>query len=399
MATIASMSSNIQGNHDLYVSLDRLNRFEDNGVTFDEIQAADLKLFVRPDITLLNDMNEKETNQFCMILGLPDQIDIIYAQLRSCLPPSHTMSIIRVAHQQVANLDPCRLSVFCFSDCKEYDKFIDMYLCSSNQSFVAVKLNKFVCYNHNENTPYNFEGQLLPYCTYCISRIRSSISKLQTSSLIMTPCVSTCRVCQIVNGSSSSSSSTASSPSSSTRACLVCKLNLNLWICLICGSIGCGRYTSQHAQQHYLDTKHSFSLELVTGRIWDYDRDTFVHSESTLPLNSIRHVPAGRESAATSAESDILSPDVTDKLEALSSYYESLLRSQLIDQELYYEKLLARETFQALENSHKSTSSGHRTRDNFSTRALGLETTVDNVLFTDDDNFHVEKLKIEISGE
>ena len=46
---------------------------------------------------------------------------------------------------------------------------------------------------------------------------------------------------------------------------------------MICGYAGCGRYSSQHAKKHHDESLHPFSLELASGRIWDYDSDTFVH--------------------------------------------------------------------------------------------------------------------------
>merc|ERR1712146_632635 len=47
-------------------------------------------------------------------------------------------------------------------------------------------------------------------------------------------------------------------------------------------SFGCGRYSSKHAEQHYKDSQHVFSMELATGRIWHYEEDAFVHVDSKL---------------------------------------------------------------------------------------------------------------------
>ena len=48
-------------------------------------------------------------------------------------------------------------------------------------------------------------------------------------------------------------------------------------MCLICGNVGCGRYTSEHAQTHYLETQHNFAMSLSDNRVWDYHGDYFVH--------------------------------------------------------------------------------------------------------------------------
>ena len=51
--------------------------------------------------------------------------------------------------------------------------------------------------------------------------------------------------------------------------CSVCatNVNVNLWICLICGSIGCGRYDSAHAYAHYEETSHCYAMDLSTQRV------------------------------------------------------------------------------------------------------------------------------------
>jgi BRCA1-associated protein len=56
----------------------------------------------------------------------------------------------------------------------------------------------------------------------------------------------------------------ASGPSSS---CENCGTSANLWICLICGNVGCGRYKEAHARSHFEQTNHCYALELETGRV------------------------------------------------------------------------------------------------------------------------------------
>uniref|UniRef100_H2ZET7 UBP-type domain-containing protein n=1 Tax=Ciona savignyi TaxID=51511 RepID=H2ZET7_CIOSA len=58
---------------------------------------------------------------------------------------------------------------------------------------------------------------------------------------------------------------------------MVCGSSEDLWICLVCGNVGCGRYTSEHAQQHYLETHHNYAMALSDNRVWDYAGDYFVH--------------------------------------------------------------------------------------------------------------------------
>lgn len=59
--------------------------------------------------------------------------------------------------------------------------------------------------------------------------------------------------------------------------CAGCGTESNLWICLICGFIGCGRYAAGHAVSHYQQTGHCYSMEVETQRVWDYLNDGYVH--------------------------------------------------------------------------------------------------------------------------
>ncbi|KAJ2511250.1 hypothetical protein H4217_007477 [Coemansia sp. RSA 1939] len=64
---------------------------------------------------------------------------------------------------------------------------------------------------------------------------------------------------------------------SGSSSCHVCGLTSDLWICLICGTVGCGRYANAHAKEHFEHTQHPYSLELESQRVWDYVGDGYVH--------------------------------------------------------------------------------------------------------------------------
>merc|ERR1712130_621296 len=51
----------------------------------------------------------------------------------------------------------------------------------------------------------------------------------------------------------------------------------DLWICLICGHFGCGRFKQSHALQHYKESSHSFCVKLTSLSIWDYKNDEWQH--------------------------------------------------------------------------------------------------------------------------
>lgn len=74
--------------------------------------------------------------------------------------------------------------------------------------------------------------------------------------------------------------------------CYCCALQETLWVCLICGFVGCGRYSNSHAVEHYNETKHAFSLELGTLRVWNYAKGEFMHRTDVLecPLVQRHHL-------------------------------------------------------------------------------------------------------------
>jgi len=59
--------------------------------------------------------------------------------------------------------------------------------------------------------------------------------------------------------------------------CQDCQEEKDLWACLICGHIGCGRYKQGHAEEHFTDKNHTLSIELQTERLWNYLSDSFAH--------------------------------------------------------------------------------------------------------------------------
>lgn len=145
-------------------------------------------------------------------------------------------------------------------------------------------------------------GQELPTCPVCLERMDSSVTGLMTISCQHTfhcSCLSKwgesrCPVCRY---SQTPNRTTAMSPSRPAHVfsqtgedsddsdidehelslCALCQTQQDLWVCLICASVGCGRYKQGHAHQHYDETGHLYSLELETQRVWDYAGDGYVH--------------------------------------------------------------------------------------------------------------------------
>jgi BRCA1-associated protein len=123
----------------------------------------------------------------------------------------------------------------------------------------------------------------------------------------------------------------------------MCDCPDDLWICLICGNVGCGRYKEGHAKKHWQTTAHSFSLELETQHIWDYAGDMWVHrlirekgDGKVVELPS-RGRPPGRNSAAQ--DEDVVP---RAKLDNIGLEYTNLLNTQLETQRIYFEEKLSK---------------------------------------------------------
>ena len=107
----------------------------------------------------------------------------------------------------------------------------------------------------------------VPSCPFCIERIDVSISGVITSRrgwLSGMLASSSCVACAVQRAGD--------------HSCMICGQEaFPLWVCLLCGHLGCGRYAKGDAWSHFQTSKHRLSLELATGRIWDYHSDLFVH--------------------------------------------------------------------------------------------------------------------------
>ncbi|GLC33564.1 hypothetical protein PLESTM_000085000 [Pleodorina starrii] len=114
----------------------------------------------------------------------------------------------------------------------------------------------------------------LPTCPVCLERLDEHVSGIVTTvcnHMFHSECLqkwadTTCPVCRYcVQGAAN------------TSRCGVCATAVDLWICLICGHVGCGRYRAGHAADHWRTSGHCYALELETQRVWDYVGDNYVH--------------------------------------------------------------------------------------------------------------------------
>ncbi|KAF5199654.1 Ring finger protein etp1-like protein, partial [Thalictrum thalictroides] len=185
----------------------------------------------------------------------------------------------------------------------------------------------------------------LPTCPVCLERLDQD-----TSGILMTlcdhsfkcPCISkwtdsSCPVCRFCQQQ-------AEKPT-----CSICGTLRNLWICVICGFVGCGRYKERHAIQHWIDTQHCYSLDLETQEVWDYVGDTYVHrlnhsktDGKLAEMNSYcRSFDGDCRDPECSEESGISGIVLSSKIEAIVDEYNHLLAGELENHRQLYEKQLA----------------------------------------------------------
>ncbi|KAJ3540040.1 hypothetical protein NM688_g6284 [Phlebia brevispora] len=179
----------------------------------------------------------------------------------------------------------------------------------------------------------------LPTCPVCLERMDSAVTGLVTvpcSHTFHCACLSkwgdsrcpVCRYSQTLLSSHPTSANTSRSsvpipftPSTSSSQCVDCPPDSpstsNLWICLICGNIGCGRYRRAHAQAHYERTTHLYALELETQRVWDYAGDGYVHRLIQNKADGkLVELPSAASSMSMGRRGDGSGPSAADALSA-----------------------------------------------------------------------------------
>ncbi|TVY14399.1 RING finger protein ETP1-like [Lachnellula arida] len=201
----------------------------------------------------------------------------------------------------------------------------------------------------------------LPTCPVCLERMDDTTGLLTILCQHVFHCAclqkwkgSGCPVCRHTNPSLSLSNPTSntypydpSNPpfgSGEASLCSVCDCTDDLWICLICGAVGCGRYKGGHAKEHWKDSAHNFALEIETQHVWDYADDMWVHrlirDKGDGKVVDVGFPPAReRDGSGRGRDMDMVP---AEKLERIGMEYTHLLSSQLESQRVYFEELVGK---------------------------------------------------------
>ncbi|CAG2194195.1 BRAP [Mytilus edulis] len=165
----------------------------------------------------------------------------------------------------------------------------------------------------------------LPNCPVCLERMDESVDGILTilcNHAFHMKCLAqwgdtSCPVCRYIQ-----------TPEEVVdNRCMTCGSQESLWICLICGNIGCGRYTGQHAHSHFVETQHTYSMQLGNNRVWDYAGDNYVH-------RLVQNKGDGKLVEVDEGGRVVHE----EKVDSLALEYTYLLTSQLESQRLYFEE-------------------------------------------------------------
>ncbi|KAG9247264.1 hypothetical protein BJ878DRAFT_205097 [Calycina marina] len=149
----------------------------------------------------------------------------------------------------------------------------------SNSAFTSIQ----------SSTPLPANITEVPTCPVCLDRMDDStgLVTILCQHVFHGDCIkkwrgSGCPVCRRTNPALASTSfnyDPANPPFGSGESpfCSTCDSAEDLWICLLCGNVGCGRYKGGHQKDHWKATAHNLALEIETQYIWDYADDKWAH--------------------------------------------------------------------------------------------------------------------------
>lgn len=202
----------------------------------------------------------------------------------------------------------------------------------------------------------------LPTCPVCLERMDETTGLLTILCQHVFHCAclekwrgSGCPVCRYTQNDAFTLNR-ASDGDAPDNECSVCGSTQNLWICLICGSIGCGRYDSAHAFAHYEATSHTYAMDVVTQHVWDYAGDGYVHRLIQNKADGkLVDMPASTQQSFSAPGMTGYANDTVprEKLDNMGMEYAYLLTSQLESQRAYFEEQLER----AVDKAAKAASS------------------------------------------
>lgn len=314
-----------------------------------EVTHGILHLFKENDKTSLAEGYER-SEMLCM-LAVPSSMTV-HALLQFIAPCYQHINFLRIIRDTSPNQYMILLK---FINQSEADLFYSNFN-GHRYNTIETDVCNLVYVANVETTKESENGGLaipghteLPTCPVCLERMDETLEGILTilcnhsfhgSCLAKwgdTSCP-VCRYCQIPE-------------ETPDQRCLLCGSFDSLWICLICGHVGCGRYVGGHAYRHFQETNHLFSMQVGNNRVWDYVRDNYVHRllQSEGDGKVVSYEPS---SPVPESKEDLVQGD--EKLTALQLEYTHLLSSQLESQRQFFEDRTAEAQAEALAQAEEA---------------------------------------------
>ncbi|XP_060532914.1 BRCA1-associated protein [Cylas formicarius] len=307
-----------------------------SGNPFVEITKGILHLYKEDVLT-----SRKDALTLCL-LGVPCSMTC-HDMLAYTAPCHADISHIRVLRDSSPNQYMCLLTF------RNHDAAVEFYLTYNGTPFSTLEPD-ILCrivwvsqveWAHDGSAPPGHTE--LPTCPVCLERMDESVDGVLTilcNHAFHANCLEqwgdlTCPVCRCVQSPEQAETSECESCGKSAPSPDA------LWICLICGHVGCGRYLGGHAASHYRESGHCYALQLGSHRVWDYKGDNFVHR--LLQNKGDGKLVEGPPSEAEHAQ---------EKVDSVQLEFTYLLTSQLDQQRMYFENKLSMLESQLLDETH-----------------------------------------------
>ncbi|KAL9124006.1 MAG: hypothetical protein Q9217_006620, partial [Psora testacea] len=257
----------------------------------------------------------------------------------------------------------------------------------------------------------------LPTCPVCLERMDETTGLLTILCQHVFHCSclqkwrgSGCPVCRytqddISSGKRNQNGTMTANDDLNLNECSVCHLEENLWICLICGNVGCGRYDAAHAFAHFKETSHCFAMDMATQRVWDYASDGYVHRilQNKADGKLVELTPVSVPNHQRNGGDDEFDDCVPrEKLDNIGLEYTHLLTSQLDSQRMYFEEVLERaadKASQASATAEKATETSSRFEAQLATLQAKHDSLVNDTMPTLERDRDREARKADKYGE
>ena len=317
-----------------------------SGNPFVEVTKGVLHLYKENQTTSLEE-GVIRSQLLCMV-GVPAKIKS--PDLLQFTAPCHTeLEMMRIIQDNSPNQYMTLLRFRCQEAADEFYQAFNGQRFNSLESDVCSLVYVSKVETCKESEYYPMAGHTeLPVCSICLERMDESISTVLTilcNHSFHGSCLaqwedSTCPVCRYVQ----------TPEVVAEQRCSDCQSAEDLWICLVCGYVGCGRYVGGHSHAHFAQTQHCYTMELGANRVWDYVGDNFVHRLVQTECADGKLVETGGGRAGRDDEDckdgakniDGVTVNSDEKLDSIQLEYTYLLTSQLEAQRRYFEEKIHR---------------------------------------------------------